>query len=123
MRGLKNVAFAVMIVGILAMPLLAGAATVPTVPPSVPDDPVTLSVIERIIQRILTFLVTFGVIIGIGMIIAGGIRWMAAAGNDDRAASAKEMIKHGIYGVAIVLGVGVILQTIASFVNLDFFGI
>ena len=35
---------------------------------------------------------------------------------------AREMLKSGIIGAAIVLGVGVIIQTVASIVTRNFFG-
>ncbi|MEK7589495.1 MAG: hypothetical protein AAB479_02635 [Patescibacteria group bacterium] len=122
MRGLKNVVFGVLAVGLLAAPMMASAIVTPTAAPNL-GDPVTLTTIENIILRIITFLVTFGIIIAVGMIILGGIRWMAAAGNDEKAEGAKKMIKNGIYGAAIVLGVGVILRTVASLINLDFFNL
>jgi len=122
MKGLKRVAQVGIVALLFAAPMIVALAAIPT--PSVPTAPgseVTLGTLENLILRIITFLVTFGIIIAVGMIIFGGIRWMTAAGNEERATAAKETIWNGVKGAAIVLGVGVILRTVAALVNLDFF--
>lgn len=81
-----------------------------------------LSYIQGLIQTVANFLIIVGVIIAVIFIIWGGITWMAAGGNEERAKAAKTRIKNGIYGAAIVLGVGVILQVIAKLVTASFFG-
>lgn len=120
MKGLKKIAQVGLVLAIVAMPMLAFAVPTPDIN-QVPGKAVTITTVENTILRIITFLVTFGVIIAVGMIIIGGIMWMTAAGNEDRATKAKDTILNGVKGAAIVLGVGIILRTIASLVSLDFF--
>lgn len=81
-----------------------------------------LSYIQGLIQTVANFLIIVGVIIAVIFIIWGGITWMAAGGDETKAKEAKTRIKNGIYGAAIVLGVGVILQVIAKLVTASFFG-
>lgn len=82
----------------------------------------SLTVIQDLIGRIAQFLIFVGVVIAVIFIIWGGITWMSAGGNDEKAKAAKIRIKNGIYGAAIVLGVGVILQVIAKLITASFFG-
>ena len=46
---------------------------------------------------------------------------MAARGNEEQATSAKTTIWNGVIGAAVVLGVGVILQTLAGLITRSFF--
>lgn len=78
---------------------------------------ITLVEIEQLIQRIAGFLIVIGVVIAVIFIIWGGITYMAASDT----AKAKTRIFNGIIGAAVVLGVGVILQTIAGLVARTFF--
>jgi hypothetical protein len=116
----KRIAQIAAALAMMALPVVAFAIATPTAGPEL-GPPVTASEIERIITRIVTFLVTFGVIIAVGVIIWGGIMWMLAGGNDDRAASAKKTMLNGVIGAAIVLGVGVILRTLSALISRNFF--
>lgn len=82
---------------------------------------ITLQEIQDIIERIAGFLIVIGVILAVIFIIWGGIRYMAAGGDAAKAGAAKTMIFNGIIGAAVVLGVGVILQTVAGLVARTFF--
>lgn len=108
-----------LIAGVALMPMLALALPNPT--PPIQGDPVTLRTLEDIIQRVAQFLIVFGVIIAVIFIIWGGITWMAAGGNDENIEKAKTRIWNGVKGAAVVLGVGVILQTLASIINRNVF--
>jgi len=46
---------------------------------------------------------TFLAIIAVIVILIGGFRWMTAAGNEDRVASAKKTIIAGAIGLIIIL--------------------
>lgn len=85
-------------------------------PPTAGAGAITLIEVEQLIQRIAGFLIVVGVIIAVIFIIWGGIVYMA--GNAEKG---KEKLKNGIIGAAVVLGVGVILQTIAGLVARTFF--
>ncbi len=103
-----------------ALPLVALALTNPTIPAGIGGRPVTLSEIEDIIRLIAQFLILISVVIAVIVIIWGGIVWMTAGGSDERAKLGKGIILKGIFGAAVILGVGVILQTLAGIVTRQF---
>ncbi len=92
--------------------------TLPNSQPAQGGTPVTLSVIQDRIQQIAQFLIIISMVIAVIMIVYGGIRWMLASDP----AEAKKIVINGIIGAAIVLAVGVILQTVAGLVTQTFFG-
>jgi len=77
--------------------------------------------ITNLIQAFARWLIVISVVIAVIMIIWGGIMYMWAKGDDKKVADAQARIKNGIIGAAIVLAVGVILQTVAALVNRSFF--
>jgi len=115
-----KVAYIGMIVVAMALPVFALALGTPS--PNIPGNPFTLVEIENIIKTIANFLIIVSVIIAVIMIIWGGILYMWARGDDERVKTARKTIFNGIIGAAVVLAVGVILQTIAGLVTRTFFG-
>ena len=107
----------------LIVPILSMAAVLPE--PSNPitpgGTPLNLAEIERLIGRIAQFLIVAGVILAVIYIIWGGIAWMMAGGSDEKSKVAKQRIWNGVFGAAIVLAVGVILQTLAGLITRSFF--
>lgn len=99
-----------------ALPLLA-LAQGPTVPPEIQTDPITLDKVLGWVRQIVTFLTAAGVLIAIIFIIWGGIQYMAAGGDETKAGEAKKRILNGVIGAAVVLGVGLILSTVANLVQ------
>src|SRR3989344_740192 len=83
--------------------------------------PITLDVLDYIIFRVSTFFITTSGVLAVVFIIWSGITYMSAGEDASKIETAKARLKSGIIGAAIVLGVGVIIQTIASVVTLDFF--
>ena len=83
--------------------------------------PITLTALEYIIFRVSTFLITTSAVLALIFIIWSGITYMYAGENTDKVKNAQARLRSGIIGAAIVFGVGVIIQTIASVVTLDFF--
>ncbi|MEK7603760.1 MAG: hypothetical protein AAB461_01405 [Patescibacteria group bacterium] len=100
-------------------PVLALALPTPT--PPVTGTGITLVEIQALITRIAQFLIVVAVIIAVIFIIWGGILYMAARGDEGKAETAKATIYNGIIGAAVVLGVGVILQTLAGLITRSFF--
>lgn len=95
----------------------SGLAVLPNAGLPVTGAPVTLSEIQDRIQQVAQFLIVISMVIAVIMIVYGGIRWMTS--SDPKAA--KAIVTNGIIGAAIVLAVGVILQTVAGFVTRTFF--
>src|SRR3989344_7553825 len=83
--------------------------------------PITLSEVDSLIGRVAQFLVVISVLIAVIMIVWSGITYMAAGANATKVAEAQTRLKSAIIGAAIVLGVGVIIQTIAGIVTRGFF--
>lgn len=114
MDKFKKVGRVLIPVAMAVTPFLVFALT-PANPP-LGGNPITLTEIQNAIERIAQILIVVGVVIAVIMIIWGGIVWVTAGGSDTRLESGKKTVKNGIIGAIIVLGVGVILQTIAYFV-------
>jgi len=85
------------------------------------DPGITLTEVEGLIGDIAGFMVVISIIIAVIVIILGGIMLMMARGNEEAAEKAKNTLKYGIIGALVVLGVGVILQTLAGVLSRAFF--
>lgn len=90
--------------------------------PTLTGQAITLNEIENLISGLARFLIVISVVVAVIFIIYGGIRWIMARDNDEAAGKAKTMILNGIIGALVILGVGVILQTLAGIVARSFFG-
>lgn len=118
MKQIIKIAGITLAIAALLAPAFVSAAALPNPTPPLSGQGVTLSEIEALIQRIAEFLIVFGVIIAVIFIVWGGIMWMYSS---DEAEAAKARIWNGVYGAAIVLGVGVILQTLSRLITRSFF--
>jgi len=105
----------------ILVPVLVLAQSLPTPTPPTTGQAVTLIEIEALIKRVAQFLIIVSVIIAVIFIIWGGVMYMAARGDEDKAGAAKTTIWNGVIGAAVVLGVGVILQTLAGLITRSFF--
>jgi hypothetical protein len=122
MNKIQKIGYISVTAMVLLMPVLAFAALpVPTVP--VTGGAVTLSEIQDRITQIARFLIIVGVVLAVIFIIWGGIAYMFAGGAEEKTTAAKERIKNGIIGAAVVLAVGVILQTVAGLIARSFFNV
>src|SRR3989344_7378983 len=103
------------------MPFATFAVTI--VPPDVTTtgNAITLQEVENIITRVANFLMVIAIIIAVIFIIWGGIKYMTSRGDAKAAGEAKGIIINGIIGAAVVLGVGVILNTVRSLLARTFF--
>ena len=119
MTNFKKIGEFVIPVTLALMPALVFAQIPPV--PVAGAGAITLIEIQNLIQRIAGFLIVVGIIIAVIFIIWGGITYMTAGGDATKAATARTRIFNGIIGAAVVLGVGVILQTIAGLVARTFF--
>ena len=79
------------------------------------------STITGWITSIADFFIFAGIMLAIIVIVWSGIRWMMAGGNDTEVTKAKATLKAGIIGAVVVLGVGLIIDTIVSLVDQSFF--
>src|SRR3989344_3721670 len=86
-----------------------------------PGQPITLDVLDYVIFRVSTFFITVSAVFAMIFIIWAGVSYMYAGEDTTKVQTAQARLKSGIIGAAIVFGVGVIIQTIASVLTLDFF--
>ena len=119
MKDLKKHLYTGIISLALMTPFLALALVNPT--PPIQGSEIRLSEIQSIITQIAQVLIVLSVILAVIYIIIGGIAYMHAGGDEGRAKKAKDRIWKGIIGAAVVLGVGVILQTLAGLISRNFF--
>lgn len=84
-------------------------------------EPVTLNEVSYIINSIARFLIVTSVIIAVIFIVLSGIRRMYAGSDTTKIKDANAMLRSGIIGSLIVLGVGVIISTLAALVTRQFF--
>ena len=122
MKKIQKITYVSMVVMVLLMPVLV-FAELPTPVPPLGGGAVTLSEIEDRITQIARFLIVVGVVLAVIFIIWGGIAYMFAGGDETKSTAAKARIMNGIIGAAVVLAVGVILQTVAGLIARSFFNV
>src|SRR3989344_1062552 len=86
-----------------------------------PGQPVTFTELDYLMLRIASFMIVTSVLLAIIFIVWGGITYMAAGADTTKVTEAQTRIKNGVIGAAVVLGVGVIISTLAGIVSRDFF--
>lgn len=125
MSKIQKIAYISATAAVVFMPVLALAATVALEPPTPPltGGAVTLLEIQDRITQIARFLIVVGVILAVIFIIWGGVAYMFAGGDEEKSGAAKGRIWNGIIGAAVVLAVGVILQTLAGLIARTFFNV
>ncbi|TAL19776.1 hypothetical protein EPN90_02455 [Patescibacteria group bacterium] len=78
-----------------------------------PSEPLPLeTIVAGLIQ---TFLGLIGIVF-LGLTIYGGYLWLMARGNEQQVEKAKETIKAGVIGLAIILGAYAITTFITTYV-------
>lgn len=120
MHKITKVTFVAVAILAVLMPVFV-LAQLPTPTPPTAGQALTLNEIEALVRRIAQFLIIVSVIIAVIFIIWGGVMYMAARGDEEQATKAKTTIFNGVIGAAVVLGVGVILQTLAGLITRSFF--
>ena len=75
---------------------------------------ISVNGIMDLISKIEGLLLGVGVALATIFIIWGGIMYMYAGDNEDATTKAKDRIKNGVIGAAVVIGVSLILQLISK---------
>jgi hypothetical protein len=81
--------------------------------------PITLGEIYDTMRFVATTIMLMSMVFAVIWFIWAGIKYMTA--GEKGVEAAKKMFWNGVWGTAIILGVGVIIRTIAALVNRDFF--
>ncbi len=128
MKKLSNLWRNIITAGIVASgSLLAKGASAATAAGGIDNDfsrsdapngvTVTLTTVTGWIYRIANILISVGVAIAVIFIIWGGISYMFAGGDAEKAGKAKTRLWNGVIGALIVLGSGLIIRTILTLVQ------
>ena len=75
----------------------------------------------HLVDNVGTVLYVVGWSLAVVIILIGGITYMTSVGDEEKVKKAKNIIKNGLIGAAIVLLAGVILDTLARFLVPSFF--
>lgn len=86
-----------------------------------PGQPITLPEVDSLINQVAQFLLVVSVLIAVIMIVWSGITYMYAGADTAKVTEAQGRLKSAVIGAAIVLGVGVIIDTVAGIVTRGFF--
>ena len=87
---------------LLVLPLLAGAQQYP--------DPITT--ICNILEVVQNIILAIGLGIAVIVLIVGGIQYITAGGNAEKADGAKKLIINSIIGIIIILAAAFILALV-----------
>lgn len=98
---MKKVLAASLFLSLLALPLVASA--------QYPDPIITICNILNIVKLII---LAIGLGIGIIVLIIGGIQYMTAGGDAEKANKARKLITNAIIGIVIVFAAAFILALV-----------
>lgn len=102
---------------LIATPLIMWAA-----PNQLPGgNPITFDFIDYLAAVLLNFIIGLSMTLMVASIVISGIMIMWARDNPTRLKNGLAMLKTAIYGSAIVMGSGVIINTVWAIVTRDFF--
>lgn len=89
--------------------------------PPAPGRGLTLAEIGSLIAIVGSFLTSIGVLLAIIALVVSGIIYMKAGADLTKIANAKTWLKNVLIGALIVLGVGMIINTLANIISREFF--
>ena len=77
----------------------------------------TIQGVINILNNFSCWLFTVAIALCIIFIVIAGIRYMFAGGNSERTNKAKKNFLYLLIGIVVILGVGVIISTVAAAVG------
>jgi len=104
-------------VAVLLVPTMALALVQPTVPIGNPSQVVTGSSLANLINTVVQYMLTIGTVFAVGYIIWGAFQFFR--GKPDEG---KKILLNGVIGIAIIFGVGLLLNTIARIIQTQSIG-
>lgn len=116
-KNIKKILTGTLLALAIMSPALALAAeiNIPT-PPVQQTTTLDLTKIEDLLKQIANFILTIGLILAVIYIGIGGIKWIMSP-DDKEAINAKAQIWNGVKGAAVILAIGLILNTLASLIS------
>jgi|SRR3989344_5526956 len=90
--------------------------------PQVPITPVNTSGldsrgIENLLNTFVGWIFNIAILLGIVWIIWGGLAFLFAGGDSEKSDKAKTRLLNGVIGLAVILGVYLIVRTVRSIVG------
>lgn len=108
--------------GIFSALMFFAAFVTFAIPASVPaGNPITIDDVSGIIGVIANFLIITSMVLAVIFIVLSGIMTMMAQANPTAFSKGLLRLRHATIGVAVVLGAGVIINTVAALVDRSFF--
>lgn len=83
-------------------------------------EPITLDKILTLAEDAFTILGEIAVLIAIGFLVYGGFVMATAGAESGRFTEGKDILTNAMIGLAIILGVGIIIATIGAFADNPF---
>lgn len=116
---MKKLLIILLVCGIFfsGLPVVFAATPAPTGFGLPQGNPITTRTIESVIRVIYNFIIFFASFAAVATIIISGIMWLVAGDNPERVKRAKGFFWAGIIGSLIILGAGVIINTVGYFVS------
>ncbi|HVZ11313.1 MAG TPA: hypothetical protein VG941_02790 [Candidatus Paceibacterota bacterium] len=102
-------------VGILPIAVSAATGSLPA------GNPITFDFIDNLAATLLNFIIGLAGVVMVGSIVVSGIMITTSRENPMRFKSGIAALKTAVWGSFVVLGVGVIINTIWALVTRDFF--
>lgn len=84
-------------------------------------DPWTSGKIAGFLDALADFLIGAGIVGAIITIVYAGILYFTSGFNVDAVKNARELLKNAVIGVLLIVGFGVIINTVAAIVSGNFF--
>ncbi len=103
MKKFTNIAVAIGLVAVLAVPAIAAAQTSFSIENIGGSVGLGTSDLKQTVVNIIQWVLGILALVAVLMIIVGGFQWMTAAGNDERIDKAKKIISAAVIGLIIVL--------------------
>ncbi len=101
--------------GLLIMPTVSWASDLPA------GNPITIDDVSGMISLAARFLIVTSMVCAVIFIVLSGIMIMLAQADPGKFKTGLLRLKHAIWGVAVVLATGVIINTVAALVDRSFF--
>ncbi|HUO75603.1 MAG TPA: hypothetical protein VMU12_01645 [Candidatus Paceibacterota bacterium] len=117
MQKLVKYSAVIATVAAVLVPTMALALVQPTVPIGNPGQVVTGSSLANLINTVVQYMLTISTVIAVGFIVWGGIQALRGGW-----ASAKGTLLNAVIGLAIIFGVGLLLNTIARLIQTQSIG-
>ncbi len=96
--------------------VILGSSLIINIVTSIVDGTFSFAPAEDIVATLANFIIGLSGVVMVVFVVISGIMMMTAGANDEKFKNARKMLTNTIWGSLVVMGVGVILNTIYSIV-------